>query len=194
MGQSTEQLRHEIESTRSNMSRDLDAIGDKVSPRRIAQRRKDRMGQWFSSVREQVFGAAEDASGQLGGGAHSVASSVGEHAHGMADALTGAPHTVARKTQGSPVTAGAVAFGVGFLASLIGPSTAAEQEAVRRIEDEAGPMLEPLKDAAHELVATIRSEGAEAAEGLKADAGEHAQTVRDTARGTVADARQQLPR
>ena len=40
MGQSTEELRSEIEQTRQSMTADVDALQDRVSPTAIVERRK----------------------------------------------------------------------------------------------------------------------------------------------------------
>ena len=45
MGQSTEELKRDIEHTRADMSGTLDAIEDRVSPSRMIQRRKNRVAE-----------------------------------------------------------------------------------------------------------------------------------------------------
>ena len=45
MGQSPEELKQDVESTRADLSDTLDAIGDRVSPGRMIERRKNRMRQ-----------------------------------------------------------------------------------------------------------------------------------------------------
>ena len=42
MGQSAEELRREIEETRDNLTGTVDAIGDRVSPGRIVERKTNR--------------------------------------------------------------------------------------------------------------------------------------------------------
>ena len=42
MGQSAEELRYEIADTRAELGQTLDAIGDRVSPGRMIERRKNR--------------------------------------------------------------------------------------------------------------------------------------------------------
>ena len=56
MGQSPEELRREIEQTRMGMSENLDAIGDRVSPGRIVERRTNRVRNSVTSLRERVMG------------------------------------------------------------------------------------------------------------------------------------------
>ena len=66
MGQSTEELRREIEYTRDDLGQTLDAIGDRVSPGRIVERRKNRVVNGLSSVRDRVMGTASDAGNSIG--------------------------------------------------------------------------------------------------------------------------------
>ena len=42
MGQTAEQLKEQIAGTRDDLSETLDAIGDRVSPGRVIERRKNR--------------------------------------------------------------------------------------------------------------------------------------------------------
>ena len=43
MGQNADQLKREIADTRNDLGNTLDAIGDRVSPSRVIQRRKNRV-------------------------------------------------------------------------------------------------------------------------------------------------------
>ena len=123
MGQSTEELRREIEYTREDLGQTLDAIGDRVSPGRIVERRKNRVVNGFASVRDRVMGTASDAG-------HSI----GDTAGGTVDTIKGAPDTVVQQTQGNPLVAGAVAFGVGVLMASVFPATAKEQQVAEPAE------------------------------------------------------------
>lgn len=184
MGQSTAELRRDIEDTRANMSRDLDAIGDRVSPRRMAERKVARTRNWFGSMKDRVMGAGEHMTDAIGGGAG--------HAK---DAVTHVPDVATARTQGSPVAAGAVAFGIGFLASMAFGATEAEQRAVGKLEDEAQPVLEPMKEqlteAAHEVAGQVRERGTELAGELKDDARERAGTVKEQASAAADQVREQ---
>ena len=56
MGQGTEeQLTRNIEGTREDLSRDLDALTDKISPSQIMERRKEATKSRFRSVRDKVM-------------------------------------------------------------------------------------------------------------------------------------------
>ena len=59
MGQSTHELRRDIERTRADLGDTLDAIGDRVSPGRMIERRKNRMSSGIRSVKDRVMGTVE---------------------------------------------------------------------------------------------------------------------------------------
>ena len=61
MGQSTYELRRDIEQTRADLGETLDAIGDRVSPGRMIERRKNRMTSGIRSFKDRVMGTAEQA-------------------------------------------------------------------------------------------------------------------------------------
>ena len=134
MGEETEQLRREIEATREDISRDVDALTYKASPSRIVGDRVDRTKSRLTSAKDRVFGSASDAGSSVQDRASSVAGSatdtlgsakdsVSSAASGAAGAVQAAPDVARRQTEGNPLAAGLIAFGVGWLvSSLVPPS------------------------------------------------------------------------
>ena len=61
MGQSAEELRYEIADTRAELGQTLDAIGDRVSPGRMIERRKNRFVVGMRSAKDRIMGTASDA-------------------------------------------------------------------------------------------------------------------------------------
>ena len=76
MGQSAQQVRADIERTREDLGQDLDAIGDKISPRQAVLRRTDRVRSKLTDMKERVMGSAESAPSSVSSGGSSVAGSV----------------------------------------------------------------------------------------------------------------------
>src|SRR6478609_9214298 len=115
MSNDPEQIRRNIERTRSELSENVNALGDKVNPGSIAKRQVGRVRGAAVSVKDAVLGSASDAAdtGQR------VAGSIG-------DAVADAPGAVARKAQGSPIAAGLIAFGAGLLVSSMLPASRVE--------------------------------------------------------------------
>jgi ElaB/YqjD/DUF883 family membrane-anchored ribosome-binding protein len=171
MGQSAEELRREIEYTRGDLGETLDAIGDRVSPGRIVERRKNRVVNGFSSVRNRVMGTASDA-GQ----------SVGDTAGSAVDTIKGAPDAVVQQTQGNPLVAGGIAFGVGVLLASVFPATAKEQQVAGQLKEKAEPLAEDLKQTGQQMAQHMKEPAREAVESVKQAATEGQQAVADTAK------------
>ena len=180
MGQSTEELKRDIEDTRADMSGTLDAIEDRVSPSRMIQRRKNRVAESVHAVRARVMGTAS-------GMEHGVAAAADE----VSDTIKDAPHLVARRTEGAPVVAGAIAFGLGFLVAVAFPATDAEREASTKVADKLEPAKQELMDSAKQVAGNLKEPAKQAAQEVKDAASESASAVSSTARAGVEDTRQE---
>ena len=62
MGTSTEELNSDIARTRAELSQDVDALQDKVSPSAIMERRKTAVRDRWSSAKDKVMGSGQSAS------------------------------------------------------------------------------------------------------------------------------------
>ncbi|MGW4502361.1 DUF3618 domain-containing protein [Micromonospora sp. NPDC004336] len=141
MSNDPDRIRWEIENTRNELSSDVDALADKVNPRRIAG---DRVGQArgaFTRAREKVMGVQSDghgvgqrmshAAGQRMSQASGSARAFGEQSREQVSHAATSVRDEARSlgqqsrehAQGNPLAAGLIAFGAGLLvSSLIPPS------------------------------------------------------------------------
>jgi ElaB/YqjD/DUF883 family membrane-anchored ribosome-binding protein len=182
MGQSAEELRREIEDTRHDLGQTLDAIGDRVSPGRIVERRKNRVMNGLHSVRDRVMGTAAD-----------TGAAIGETTGGAVDTLKATPDVVVGQTQGNPMAAGAVAFGVGVLLASIFPASAKEKQAAEELMDRVQPLTDELKQAGQEMAEHLKEPAREAVEQVKHVAAEGQQAVTDTVK-EVADTSKQSAR
>jgi len=191
MGQSAEELRREIEQTRAGLGDTLDAIGDRVSPGRIMERKKNRLSAGVRSVRERVMGTATHGGQALAGTAQSARQSVSDTAGSAVDSVREAPQMMLQRTEGSPLAAGAIAFGVGFLAAALIPPSEKEQEAASQLMDKAQPLKESVTEAAKDVAEHLKEPAKEAAEQVKSAASDSAQTVTDTAKGAAQQSTQQ---
>ena len=57
MGATEDQLKHDAELQRARMGDTLEAIGDRLSPERMVERRKAAVGQTFRNMKESVMGS-----------------------------------------------------------------------------------------------------------------------------------------
>ena len=167
MAEVTQELRQDIERIRDDLDTTLDALGNRVSPRQIAQRRKAAVRGRVTRVRTAVMGSAQDSGSAASGQARQVAGSVQEGAQQVAgraaDQVRQAPEMIQQQTQGNPLAAGLVAFGAGLLLATLFPPTEAEQRAAGAVQER----VEPLKDQALEA-------GREVKDHLQESAGERA--------------------
>lgn len=177
MTDSPDAIRADIERTREELGLDVDALADKVTPSKIAQRQADKVRGVFGSVRERVMGAADDASSSASG-----------LAHGAGDVA----HTVKAKAEGAPLAVGLIAFGAGLLLSALIPASRKEKELAESVKDAAQPLLDEvsavgkevaddLKQPAQDAVAAVQDRAAEAVGTVKDEASGAADTVKDQA-------------
>lgn len=189
MGQATEErMTTDIDRTRQDLSRDVDALYDKVSPSRVVERRKTAMRQKMSSMKESVMGTAHDATGSAQGAAQGAADSV-QHT-----AAAGV-HAVERRTEGSPIGAGLVAFGAGMVLSALIPASQKEAELAGRLTEAAkdSPLLDEAKAAGQEMADHLKDSAAEAAQEVKASAQDSAAHLKDEGRSAAEDVRREAP-
>jgi len=176
MSNDPEQIRREIERTRSDLSDNVNALGDKVNPGSIAKRQVGRVRGAATSVKDAVLGSAADAtdSGQR------VAGNVG-------DAVADAPTAVARKAQGSPIAAGLIAFGAGLLVSSLLPASRVEQQAAEKVKDTAQPLVDDLTDTAKQVAENLKEPAQQAIGEVKATTTDAVDTVREDATSAATD-------
>jgi ElaB/YqjD/DUF883 family membrane-anchored ribosome-binding protein len=180
MNTDPEQIRREIERTRTELSDNVNALGEKVNPGSIAKRQVSRVRGAATSVKDAVMGGASDAADT----GQQVASTMG-------DAVTNAPTAVARKAQGSPIAAGLIAFGAGLLVSSMLPASRVEQQAAEKVKDTAQPMVDDLTDTAKEVAGNLQEPAQQAIEEVKSTATDAAATVKDEATSAADDVKSQ---
>ena len=180
-----EQIRREIERTQANLSQNVDALTDKVTPGKIVERRVDRARDAATRLKEKVMGNDPHGSGGYGGGgvrtaasqaadrvsgtASSAAGTVQDAASTAADAVQQAPQAIRRQTRGNPLAAGLIAFGAGWLVSSLLPASRREQELADQakqvaqekvqpvLQQVAGEVKENLTEPAQQAVASVKS-------------------------------------
>ena len=189
MGESTEQLRREIESTRAGLGDTLDAIGDRVSPGRMIERRKNRFVGGVRSMRDRVFGTAADAGRTIADTGRSVTDAAGGAVGEAVGSIRDTPDALRHQAQGNPLAAGAVAFGFGVLAASMIPPSQREKEAAEQLMDKAEPLKEELKQTGQEMAQHLKEPAMEALDEVRQTAAEGREAVTEAARQATGDAR-----
>ncbi len=189
MGQDSEALTTtpaDIEATRSNLTRDIDELSDKVSPARVLDRRKQAAKGRIGSVRDKVMGATGDA----GNGISSTASGA---AGSVSDTASGAIDTLEARTQGNPLAAGLVAFGAGMLISALIPASSRETQAAQKLtqvaKDQGQPLIDEAKSAGQDLAADLKGSAADSAQQVQATAQDSVQHLKDEGQSSAQNVR-----
>jgi gas vesicle protein len=191
MAEEPDRLRQNIESTRASLTRDVDLLAEKTSPKKVAQRR-------WTSVKEKVMGSTDTARHAAGDKTSSAVNTVQdkagqvgdvatEKARDAADAVRSAPQAVAAQTQGNPIAAGIIAFGVGMLAATLIPVSDAERRAGQQLKDNSGEFTEKVKDLAADVKDDVSGTVQQAASHVKETTQDAAQTTKDQAQSSVQD-------
>jgi gas vesicle protein len=195
MGQvSEEQLTNDIEGTRQDLSRNLDALNDKVNPSRVIERRKEATRSRIVGMKDKVMGSAQSAS--------SGGTGVGDKMSGAKDSVAGsaqgAVQAVEQRTEGNPLAAGVIAFGAGWLISSILPASQKEADAAARLVETAKehgqPVVDEAKSMGQDIGQNLKEKAADAAEEVKSSAQSSAENVKQEGQSsaqTVKDDAQQ---
>jgi len=217
MDEEPDRIRGEIEATRMELARDVNALADRTVPTRVARRRWTATKQRMRGISDRVMGTP--AGRYHGDHAHSVADSVrdraataadaGRHvveqvgdqakevAGDVADTVRRGPQLVGQQTQGNPVAAGLIAFGVGLLGASLIPVSDVERRAGQRLTEHGGELIEPVRrplaESARQLKDDLTGSVTDAAQQVKQRAAEGAQATaeqtRSSTQATVDDTR-----
>jgi hypothetical protein len=186
-----EDIRRDIEATRRDLSADVDALTDKVSPARVVERRVDSARGALSSVRDKVMGSASSTTSAAGEGLGSAQEAVRSGTSSVTAAASSAPQVARRQANGNPLAAGLIAFGAGWLVSSLLPPTEKEQRLASRAKEtaseHAGPVTSALGEAAQQVQENLREPAQQAAASVSSTASDATTTVHEEARSAAGD-------
>jgi hypothetical protein len=184
MGTRADELKSDLERQREALGHDLEAVGDRVSPGRVAERRRAAVRQRLSGARTRMTRArhrvmgtpatARDRAAETAGTARDRAAAAGER-------IAEAPRAVEHATEGNPLAAGVIAFGAGLLTAGLVPPTKPERRAAERLEPALSEAKEEAASAAKQAAEHLRPEAEDAAAQVRARASTAAGEVRSEA-------------
>jgi hypothetical protein len=185
MSTDPDQIRSEIDQTQRELSADVDALTDKLSPQRMVERRVRRSRTAMTNMKDRIMGSTSDAYQTAGSATSGVGQSVSARASAARDTVAGtassavdtvrsAQDTARRSTQGNPLAAGLIAFGAGWLLSALLPASEPEQQVASQVKDFAVEQGRPVAE-------QLGQAGQQAAQELKESAQQRAETVKETA-------------
>lgn len=178
-----DEIRADIEYTRAELGRDVDALAEKVSPSKAVGRQTDRIRDRLGNMKESIMGSPDHDpyTGQQyssGGTVHDARERVGEVAHQAGQAVQEAPAAVRRGTRGNPLAAGLIALGAGWLIASLIPASRAEQQAAEAVKERAKPVVEGAKSVAQEMGEHLKPEAQGAVDSVKETAREGVEHVK----------------
>ncbi len=151
-----ERIRSDIERTRYELSRDIDTLGDRVTPSGMARHQTEQVKGGFRRLRERVMGTAESGSESARHAVATVGDTVQDAAGTAREAVAEAPQAVLRQTEGNPLAAGLVAFGLGLVVASLIPASTKEAEVAQRVKEAAEPLLDDVKEMAGTVASELR--------------------------------------
>jgi len=198
MSNDPDQIRAEIEQTRSDLSHNVNALGEAVNPGNVARRQVGKVGSAASGLKDRVMGTADDAGSAVSGSASGAVGSISDAASGLKETASDVPSQGRRKAQGNPLAVGLIAVGAGWLLGSLMPasqreqelaSTAKEpllsgaqsvvQESAQHLQQPAMEAAQSVKESAQEAVENVGGEGAQAGQDVKASAMDAKDTVQE---------------
>ncbi|TDX03117.1 DUF3618 domain-containing protein [Kribbella sp. VKM Ac-2566] len=189
MAEDPEELKRNIEQTRRNVGRDVDALTEKVSPGRVVGRRVERARGGVHRLKERVMGSEESVGGSVSDTAGSAVSTVQDVGSKVGSAVSSTPDMARERTRGTPLAAGMVAFAAGWIAAAAMPVSTREREMAQATKDKAmeaaGPMKEHAADMAQEVKENLQEPAQQAVENVKQSASEAATEVADEGRSAA---------
>lgn len=196
MGQGTEeQLTRDIEARRAELSRDLDALTDKVSPAQMVERRKQATKSRLHGMKDKVMGSAQDTRAGFSSAGSNATGAMSGAADSVSSTTQGAVSTIEQKTEGNPLAAGLIAFGAGWLASSLLPASEKEAQAAQKLvetaKDKGQPLVDEAKSVGQEVGQNLKESATEAAEEVKASAQESAETVKQEGQSAAETVKQE---
>jgi gas vesicle protein len=219
--QNIEQLRAEAAAHRQSIATDLELMGDRVSPSRIAERRKAQLRERVTGFRNTIFGTSDRPRSPRAvgyGQAYGAPTSIGQPQYGeygdegqsLSDRAGGAidsvkdhtPDSLGQVTEGNPLGAAVVGFGIGILAASLLPSSPDEQRVANKLqgtlEDTAADLgrsgkeaVDNIKPEAQQAVEDVKESAKDSVESVKSDAQSKAEDVKDTAQTKTDEVRSQ---
>jgi len=207
MAEEPDQIRDDIELTRTQLAHDVDRLADKTSPTRVAQRRWTGAKTRMRGMSDRVMGTARDSGSSVKDKTSDVAGTVKDRAGDVADTAKNkagdvadhvreAPAALSRQTQGNPIAAGVIAFGAGMLVASLLPATDLEKRAGQQLREHAGDLTdqvrEPLQASAQHLRDDLGDHARDAVASVKDTAKDAAQSTAQTAKDNAQSAKESV--
>jgi hypothetical protein len=195
MTNNPDQIKAEIEITRAELSRDVDALAESVRPGNVARRQKNKVTAAVSGAKDAVInrknsmmGSAGQAQSGSGGVLHSTSESLSSTLSSTGETISSTPQMAKERAQGNPLAAGLIAMGAGWLVGSILPATRTERQAVGTLKERvASPLAQEVSGIAKESAQNLQQPAKEAVEQVKSKGIDAVETVKEEGTSTASD-------
>jgi len=192
MSETPEEIRARIDRTRENVSEDVDALAEKVSPSSMVNRQTERVKGALGDVKDRIFGSDDNPSdsgavGRVGDKVGDKVGQVGDRVGQVGDDVRHTADRAVQKAKGNPLAVGLIAFGVGALIASLIPASSVEKDAASKVKDAAQPLMEEAKDMAQEVGENLKEPAQQAAQSVKDKAQSAGQHVKEEAQSAAED-------
>lgn len=192
MSETPEEIRARIDRTRENVSEDVDALAEKVSPSSMVNRQTERVKGALGDVKDRIFGSDDNPSdsgavGRVGDTVGDKVGQVGDRVGQVGDDVRHTADRAVQKAKGNPLAVGLIAFGVGALIASLIPASSVEKDAAGKVKDAAQPLMEEAKGMAQEVGENLKEPAQQAAQSVKDKAQSAGQHVKEEAQSAAED-------
>jgi len=191
MGKTAAELRDEIAEQREEIGRDVDALGDRVIPSRIVERRADALRGRMQQARRSVMGDPDDPDrSSISGRAGEVKERVGDIAQNTINEVAGVPDRLRSGTEGNPLAAGLIAFGAGLLAATLLPTSRREDDLARRAQPQVENVGRQVGELGRQIADDLQPEVRGAVSDVVEEASDAGRRLADDAKDAVKETAQ----
>lgn len=183
MSETPEEIRARIDRTRSNVSEDVDALAEKVSPSSMVNRQTERVKGAVGDIKDRIFGSDDSDPGAVGRAGENIGDKVGQ----VGDDVRQTADRAVQKAKGNPLAVGLIAFGVGALIASLIPASSVEKDAAAKVKEAAQPLMDEAKDVAQEMGEHLKEPAQQAAQSVKDSAQAAGENVKAEAQTAAAD-------
>ncbi len=204
------EIRREIARTRGEMSETIEALEwrlaetkesviDRVSPKRVWQRKTEGVRRKLDDVSASMTGMTTRSEDQMVRSTSSVqvgAQGLSEQAGGGAGAVREqakrAPSVLRDRAEDYPMVAALFAVGAGFALAKVMPPTETERQVAQRIQSELQPLKDQATQVGREVAGELKQRAQGSVEELKGRASEAAQQVKQETQSSAAQVKGQV--
>jgi hypothetical protein len=187
MSNDSEQIQAEIEVTRAELSRDVDALAQSVRPANVARRQRRKVSSAVSRAKDTVMGAKSTVAGTVGERAAGAQSATGGALQSTGEAISSAPTMARERAKGNPMAVGLIALGAGWLAGSLLPASKMERQAVDTLKDKAGILTQEVSGIAKETAQNLQEPAKQALDQVKSTGMDAVETVKEETKSTGSD-------